>query len=157
MTSLHLLQTAMVFAMPITAYSLIVYAGYLGILVGMWTRRAEVVFVSIVAFVMVIGLCDAPYLALGLVPGQTVARLGAIRMMMLARPFVYAAAAFAIATLVAAARAAWLGAPKRSRYAAAAALGVIACTIVRIVPDYFRAETDRAIEETRQFAPDAEG
>ena len=42
----HMLRTVMSFAMPITAYSIFVYAGYLGMIAGVFSRRAEVVFVS---------------------------------------------------------------------------------------------------------------
>jgi hypothetical protein len=156
-TPVKLLQTVMAYAMPITAYAPIVYAGYFGILTGAWTRRAELIFISLVGLVLLVGLADAPYLAFGLAPSQTVARLGAMRMMLLARPFVFAAAAFALSILYAHARAAWLRSPRRSRLVAAAALGVVALPLVRVLPEYWRAETDRAYQESRQVAPDPFG
>jgi hypothetical protein len=156
-TGIHMLQMLMLFAMPITAYSFLVYAGYLGILFGMWTRRADVIFVTIVGLVFLVGLCDAPYLSLGLAPGPSVARLGAVRMMLLVRPFIYAAAAFAICALAGRARAAWAGAPRSRTLIAAAVLGVIGGSVGRYVPEYWRAETQRAVDESRQFAPDPEG
>src|SRR5690606_10519204 len=72
----RLLQLVGQFAMPITSYSFIVYSGYLGTLFGMWTRRADVIFIAVVVLVMMLGLCDGPYLALGLAPSKAVARLG---------------------------------------------------------------------------------
>lgn len=153
-TAVHLLQLIMQHAMPMTAYSLIVYASYLGMLFGPWTARAEVIFISIVGLEMMLGLCDATYLALGLVPGKAVARLGAIRMMMLARPFVFAGAAWVIGTLLAAVRPAWSAAPWRRRRIAAAVLGVMALTAARVVPDYWAAESGRAESEASHFAAD---
>ena len=155
--STKLLHTLLAFAMPISAYTLVVMAGYLGILTGMWTRRAEVIFIALVGLVMLVGLGESPYLAFGLVPSKSVARLGAIRMMLLARPFVFAMAAFAIAQLVATARGAWRGAPRRSRLVAAAVLGIMACSLCRVVPAFWRDETQRAVGEAQQFAPDPAG
>jgi hypothetical protein len=152
-----LLHTLFAFAMPISAYSLVVFAGYLGILTGMWTRRAEVIFIALVGLVMLVGLADTPYLAFGFAPSKSIARLGAIRMMLLARPFVFAIAAFTIAQLVRMARASWVGAPRRSRLVAAAVLGVMACSFCRIVPAFWREETQRAVSEAQQFAPDPLG
>ena len=153
-TAVHLLQMIMQYAMPMTAYSLIVYASYLGMLFGPWTARADIIFVSIVGLEMMLGLCDATYLALGLAPGKTVARLGAIRMMMLARPFVFAGAAWVIGTLLGAVRPAWSAAPWRRRRIAAAALGVMALTAARVAPDYWAAESARAESEASHVAAD---
>jgi hypothetical protein len=150
-------QTLVGVAMPITAYAIVVFAGYLGILSGMWSRRAEVIFVALVGLVMMVGLADAPYLAFGLAPSKAVARLGAIRMMLLVRPFIFAIAAFAVRELFVRARAAWSGAPQRSRLVAAALLAVMAAAVGRVAPDYWRAETQRAVSEAEQFAPDPAG
>lgn len=152
-----LLQMLGQFAMPITSYSFIVYSGQLGALFGMWTRRADIIFVAVVVLVMMIGLADGAYLALGLAPSQTIARLGAIRMMLLVRPFVFAACAFVLHTLARRAREAWLPAPSRQRLVAAALLGIMVGTAARIVPEWWTAESDRALGEANQFAPDLEG
>jgi hypothetical protein len=156
-SAVQLLQLVMRHAMPITAYSPIVYAGYLAIVVGPWTRRAEVVFVAIVGLVLMLGLCDSIYVALGLAPGKSVARLGAIRLMLLVRPFLFAGAAFVIAALVAGAHARWGTATRTQRSIAAALLGVIAGTLVRVVPMYWSAETDRAVAEASRVVPDLDG
>lgn len=153
----HVLQLIMQHAMPMTAYSLFVYASYLGMLIGPWTRRAEVIFVSVVGLVFMLGLTDEIYLALGLTPGKTVARLGAIRMMLLVRPFVFAGAAFVIGALVAHVRAAWRTAPGRQRWVAAALLGIMLGTFARVVPEYYGSESDRAVGEANKFAPDSAG
>jgi hypothetical protein len=152
-----LLQLVGQFAMPITSYSFIVYSGHLGSLLGMWTRRADMIFVAVVVIVMMTGLADGVYLSLGLAPSQSVARLGAIRMMMLVRPFVFAAAAFTLHALVSRAHAGWIGAPVRQRLVAAALLGILLGTTARILPAWWTAESDRALGEANQFAPDLEG
>lgn len=153
----RLFQLVGQFAMPITSYSFVVYSGYLGSLFGMWTRRADTIFIAIVVFVMVVGLADGPYLALGLAPSKAVARLGAIRMMLLVRPFVFAACAFSLSTLVRHAKSAWSAAPARQRVVAAAVLGIMLGSFGRVIPEYWSAETERALDEAHQFAPDLEG
>ena len=153
----RLLQLVGQFAMPITSYAFIVYSGYLGTLFGMWTRRADVIFIAIVVLAMMLGLCDGPYLALGLAPSKAVARLGAIRMMLLVRPFVFAACAFTLHALARRARDAWPLAPARQRLVAAALLGIMVGSVARVVPEYWTAESDRALGEANQFAPDLEG
>jgi hypothetical protein len=147
----------MAFAMPITVFSWLVYAGYFGIVAGMWVRRGKVIFVAVVGLVLMLGLCNAPYLALGFEPGLTVARLGAIRMMLLVRPFMFAAAAYTFTVLGGRAKAAWQGAPRRKVLVGAALAGVVLGSLVRVLPEYWRTETDRVIEEARQFAPDPAG
>ncbi len=154
-TGREVLETVMTTAFPITSYSAVIYAGYLGTLAGVVSRKAEVVFISVVALALVIGLCDAPYAALGLFPGMTVARLGAIRLMLVARPFLYAAAAYVLAVLYRRAREAWRDAPPRHRTAVAALLGVVAAGLVRIGPSYWQEEGDRASNDAHWVAPDS--
>jgi hypothetical protein len=156
-TADKLLQLVGQYAMPITSYSFIVYSGYLGTLLGMWTRRADVIFIAIVVLVMMLGLADGPYLALGLAPSKAVARLGAIRMMLLVRPFIFAACAFTIHTLVRRARESWIGAAERQRVIAAVILGIMVGSASRVIPEYWTAESDRALGEANQYAPDLEG
>ena len=154
-TGAKLLQTVIAVALPISSYSAVIYAGYLGTLAGVFSRKAEVVFISVVALALVIGLCDAPYAALGLLPGMTVARLGAVRLMLVARPFLYAAAAYLVVVLYGRARDAWRDAPQRQRIAVAALLGIVAAGLVRIGPSYWHDEGDRAYTDTRWLAPNA--
>jgi hypothetical protein len=156
-TSDKLLQLVGQYAMPITSYSFIVYSGYLGTLFGMWIRRADVVFIAIVVLVMILGLADGPYLALGLAPSKAVARLGAIRMMLLVRPFIFAAAAFAIHMFVRRARESWLGAPERQRVIGAVILAIMLGSFARVLPVFWKTEQERAIGESTQYATDLEG
>jgi hypothetical protein len=116
-----------------------------------------VIFIAIVVLVMMLGLADGPYLALGLAPSKALARLGAIRMMLLVRPFIFAAAAFMLHTLVGHARAPWIAAGERPRVIAAVLLGIMLGSLSRVLPEYWRAESDRAQLESSQFAPDLEG
>ncbi len=150
----EVLETLIATAMPITSYAAIIYAGYLGTLVGVFSRRAEVVFISVVALALLIGLSDAPYAALGLFPGMTVARLGAIRLMLVERPFLYAAAAYIVAMIYGRARDAWRDAPARQRIAVAALLGVVVGGLVRVGPSYWHEESDRANTDAHWLPPD---
>jgi hypothetical protein len=153
----QLLRTVMSFAMPITAYSIFVYAGYIGMIVGVFSRRAEVVFVSLVAFVLMLGICELPYMSLGLVPGPETGRLGTIRMMLLARPFIFVAAASLLSLVGAQLVASLRASPARQRAVAAALLGVIGGVALRVLPVYWREEAQRAYETTQAFAPDPAG
>lgn len=142
---------------PRTAFAMLTYAGYLGILAGLWSRRAAVVFVAATALVLLVGLCESPYLALDLAPGRMVARLAAERLAQLARPFVAAAGAYAIAVLAAQAAAAWRGASPRRRWVAAALIGVMAGAAAREAPALWHSAAARAERETQVFAADPEG
>lgn len=153
----HMLRTVMSFAMPLTAYSLFVYAGYIGMIVGLFSRRSEVVFVSLVAFVLMLGVCELPYMSLGLVPGQETGRLGAIRMMLLARPFIFVAAASLLSLVGAQIAVSLRAGPARQRAVAAALLGVLGGVALRVAPVYWREESQRAYETTQGFAPDPAG
>ena len=89
----HMLQTAW----PVTAFAMLGYAGYFGIIAGLWSRKARVVYLSAASLVLLVGLCDAPYLALDIAPGQGISRLGTERLGQLARPLLHACGAYAIA------------------------------------------------------------
>jgi hypothetical protein len=78
-------------------------------------------------------------------------------MMLLVRPFIFAAAAFTLHTLVRRARDAWVGATDRRRIIAAAILGIMIGSVSRVIPEYWTAESDRALAEANNFAPDLEG
>ncbi|HSR95910.1 MAG TPA: hypothetical protein VLM79_02515, partial [Kofleriaceae bacterium] len=130
----RLIEELLAYPSPVTAFAAFEYVGYLGIAAALWSRRAAPVFVAASGFVLLLGLCDAPYLALGLAPGMGVARLGTERLAQLARPFVWAASAYGLALVVAQVRAAWHGATQRRRWIAAAVLGVIGGATVRALP-----------------------
>jgi hypothetical protein len=157
LSGVELLQALASATMPATAYAIVTCTGLVGAALGAFARRAEVAFVAAVVVVMIVAIADAPYLALGVAPGQAVARLGAWRMLALVRPFVYAAAAFALAELYARARVRWIDAPPRARTIAAAALGMIALVALRVAPELWSAEGDRAFATTNRSAPDPHG
>ena len=70
----RLLEDLLQWPSPVTAFAMLGYAGFFGIIAGLWSRQARTVYVAAVALVLMVGLCDAPYLALDLAPGQGVAR-----------------------------------------------------------------------------------
>ena len=141
------LHTVLKMAMPISAYALLVYAGYIGIVAGVLSRRAEVIFIAASALVLLLGICELPYF--GVMPGPTTARLGAMRMMMLARPLVFASAAclFALVGSQLYVR----------RRVVGAVLGIAAGVGLRVLPVFWRDEAQRAYEQTQAFAPDPQG
>lgn len=153
----RLLEDLLASPSPVTSYAMLTYAGYFGILAGLWSRRAAVVFVSASALILLIGLCDAPYLAFDLAPGQGVARLGTERLAQLARPFVAAIGAYGISMFVVSAVRAWQGAPTRQRLIAAALIGVMTGAMVRVVPAIWWNSVDRATSDTRVIAADPAG
>lgn len=153
----RLLEDILIYPSPVTAFAVIEYAGYLGILVALWSRRARPVFVAASAFVLLLGLSDAPYLGLGLAPGLGVARLGTERLAQLARPFVWAAGAYGLAILAGHARAVWRTGAHRHRWVAAALLGLIGAATLRALPAFWGSISDRAANEARVFAPDPLG
>jgi hypothetical protein len=142
---------------PVTAYAMLVYAGYFGILAGLWSRRAPIVFCAAAALVLLVGLCDAPYLAFDLAPGQAVARLGTERLAQLARPFVAACGAFAIAIFAREAIRGWRAASRRRQAIAVAVAAMLAAGMLRVVPSVWSAASSRAYGETRLYAPDPAG
>ena len=156
-TPARLLEDLLLFPSPVTAFAAFEYAGYLGLVAALWSRRARPVFVGATAFVLLLGLCDAPYLALDLAPGMGVARLGTERLAQLARPFVWAASGYGLAIFWSHAAAAWRGAPERRRWIAAAVLGVVGGATLRTVPALWTSIADRAANEAEVFAADPAG
>lgn len=142
---------------PVTAFALLGYAGYAGIVAGLWSRRAPIIFVAASALVLLVGLCDLPYLALDLAPGQGIARLGTERLAQLARPFVAAAGAYAIALAVAQIARGWQAAPPARRWIAAGVAGVLTAALLGALPPVWRAATNRAYSTSQVIAEDPAG
>lgn len=138
---------------PQTDYALVVYAGFLGILAGLWSRRAAPVFIAAAGLLTLLGLCDAPYLGLDLAPGTSVARLGAERFFQLSRPFVFVAAAYLLGHVGHHAVAAWRHADRPSRLIAGAALGVLLAFGLRAGCSLGHAVSERAVATARSGAP----
>lgn len=156
-TPARLLEDLLAAPSPVTAFAMLSYAGYFGILAGLWSRRAGAIYVAATALVLLVGLCDAPYLALDLAPGLGVARLGTERLAQLARPFVAAAGAYGIAIFLGQARAGWRVATRGRRLVAAAVIGVMAGALARTVPVLWDSASARAAGESRVLAADPEG
>ena len=156
-TPAQLLENLLQAPSPTTAFAMVTYAGYFGILAGLWSRRAAVVYVSAVSIVLLVGLCDAPYLGFDLAPGQGIARLGTERLAALARPFIAAAAAYGISIFIGHAMASWRGATARQKIVAAAVIGVLAGSVIRVIPAVWRSASGRAYSETQVLAADPFG
>ena len=142
---------------PVTAFAMLGYAGYFGLIAGLWSRKAATVFISASALVLLVGLCDATYLAFDLAPGPGVARLGTERLAQLARPFVMAAGAYGISLFIEAAMRGWKRAGRNRRLIAAAVIGIMAGAVVRVAPAMYSDAALRASSEARAYPPDPEG
>jgi hypothetical protein len=156
-TPARLLEDLLAAPSPVTAFAMLGYAGYFGILAGLWSRRASAVYVAATALVLLVGLCDLPYLALDLAPGMAVARLGTERLAQLARPFVAAAGAYGIWVFAGQVIAGWRGASRQRRLIAAAVIGVLAGALGRTVPVLWESASARAFGESRVLAGDPAG
>jgi hypothetical protein len=137
---------------PTSAFAMLSYAGYFGILAGLWSRRANVVFVAAMALVLLVGLCDAPYLALDLAPGKSVARLGTERLAALARPMLSACGAYAIALFAREAMRGWSAVSERRKAIAAAIATMLAVALVRTIPSVWSSAANRAYDDSRVIA-----
>lgn len=142
---------------PVTAFGMLGYAGYFGIIAGLWSRRARPVYVCATALVLLVGLCDAAYLAFDLAPGLGVARLGTERLAQLARPFIAAAGAYGISIFLGQVIAGWRGASRNRKLIAAAVIGILTGALVRALPTAWESMAARARGESQQIAPDPEG
>lgn len=91
---------------PWSSLPIVIIGGTVGLLIGLWTRRAVPILAGATGVVLLLLATDAPYLLLDLAPSQAVARLGATRLMALVRPWSFVGAALVLALLwhVAAAR-----------------------------------------------------
>ncbi|MBA2541400.1 MAG: hypothetical protein H0V17_17295 [Deltaproteobacteria bacterium] len=156
-TPARLLEDLLASPSPITAYAMLAYAGYFGIIAGLWSRKAPIVYLSTITLVLLVGLCDAPYLAFDVAPGHGVARIGTERLAQIARPFLAAVGAYGIAIFVRAAIASWRDAKPTQRMIAAALIGVFSLIVLRVLPTFWRSASARAYSETQVIAPDPFG
>ncbi|HWU91336.1 MAG TPA: hypothetical protein VN253_28915, partial [Kofleriaceae bacterium] len=156
-TPARLLEDLLAWPSPVTAFAMLGYAGYFGILAGLWSRRAGPVYVAATALVLLVGLCDAAYLAFDLAPGQGIARLGTERLAQLARPFVAAAGAYGISVFVGQVLAGWRGASRERKLVAAAVIGVMSGALCRALPSLWASASGRAYNESQVLAADPQG
>ncbi|MEJ7601537.1 MAG: hypothetical protein WKG01_26770 [Kofleriaceae bacterium] len=153
----RLLEDLLQWPSPVTAFAMLGYAGFFGIIAGLWSRQARMVYLAAVSLVLMVGLCDAPYLALDLAPGLGVARLGTERLAQLARPFIAACGAYAIWIFIRHAIESWRGAKPTQRLVAAAVIGVMTASVARVIPALWRSTSTRAYNESQVLAPDPLG
>jgi hypothetical protein len=118
---------------PWSSLPIVIIGGTVGLLIGLWTRRALPVLAGATGTVLLLLATDAPYLLLDLAPSQTVARLGATRLMALVRPWSFVGAALVLALLWHAAAARRARAPLTGgrRTAAIVAAGLLLATLAR--------------------------
>ena len=152
-----LLEDLLAAPSPVTSFAMLGYAGYFGLIAGLWSRKAATVFISASALVLLVGLCDAPFLAFDLAPGPGIARLGTERLAQLARPFVMAAGAYGISIFVASALRAWKGAPTSRRLIAAGLIGIMCGAMLRAAPAMWWNAALRASSEARAYPADHQG
>ena len=153
----RLLEDLLAHPAPASTFAMVSYAGYFGIIAGLWSRKAPIVYLSAITLVLLVGLCEMPYLAFDLAPGQGVARLGAERLPQIARPFLGAIAAYGIAIVVRAAIASWRDARPTQKLVAAGVIGVLSLTTFRVLPAFWRSISTKAYNETLVFAADPGG
>jgi hypothetical protein len=156
-TPSKLLEDLLLSPSPVTAFAMLTYAGYFGLIAGLWSRKAQVVFVSAISLVLLVGLCDVAYLGFDLAPGPGVARLGTERLMQIARPFVMAASAYGISIFAGSALRAWRGATRNRRLIAAAVIGVMTGLMLRNAPSMWWTAASRASAQARAYPPDHAG
>lgn len=152
-----LLEDLLAAPSPVTSFAMLGYAGYFGLIAGMWSRKASAVFISVTALVLLVGLCDATFLAFDLAPGPGIARLGTERLAQLARPFVMAAGAYGISIFVGTALRAWKGASTNRRLIAAGLIGILCAAMLRAAPAMWWNAALRASSEARAYPADHRG
>jgi hypothetical protein len=132
----------------------LIVVGYVGIVVGLLSRRAAPTLVACHAAVALSGLVDQFYFLLDLLPSLETARLHTSRLESIAKPAVYVCAAYLLALVFARAARGWSG---KERYLATAVVAVLAFPLVRSGVGYFGDLTHELAAETHPDVPDAAG
>ncbi len=140
---------------PSSSFAAVMMLGVLGLVLAFWSRRSAPVFVATVGLLAIVLLSDRLYNAFELAPSPATVRLGIERFSSMARPFVLAAAGYALATCWAAARRHWYDAVGWRRAVAHAAVGVLVLGVGRTVLLTIGDQAGRAAAEARVLAPDA--
>ena len=147
-------QQALSQAVPETSVGPLVYAGGLGVLVGVLSRRAAPTLLACFAAVVMAGIFDQVYTLLDLVPSLETSRFQMVRLPAAAKASIYACGVYLVDTALAKVR---LEAAGRSRHLVGALLAVAAVCLVRGGHAYF----NRIANEIRSLAflevPDSEG
>ncbi len=144
-------------AWPTTTFALLTCTGLLGIVVGLWSRRAVPVFLAVTTMALLLGTSDVPWLATDLAPGPGVARLGSVRLVALARPFLAMCAALGFGVIAIHAIAGWRRTTRSRQLVAAAVCGLLGGIALRELPPWWEEISARAFATTRTHAPDPAG
>jgi hypothetical protein len=141
---------------PGSNFAIVMMLGVVGLVVALWSRRASLVFVASFGMLAIVLLSNRLYSAFELTPSPTVVRLGVERFASIARPMVLVAAAYMISLLWNHVRTQWRGASGWRVVAADAMMGIMTLAVARHGIDCVHGKIDRAVDEAKQFAPDAD-
>jgi hypothetical protein len=130
---------------PETTMAPLVYAGYVGVLVGALSRKARPTLVACFAAILLAGLIDQLYLLLRLVPSLEMARVQSVRLASVAKVGIYVCGAYLMDTALRAVRSAHSA---RTSLALGALLVLAGAAVTRAGLPFF----DRHAVELRSFA-----
>lgn len=139
---------------PSSSFASVMMLGVAGLVIALWSRRSAAVFVATIGLGAIVLLSDRVYNAFELAPSPTTVRLGIERFTSIARPFVLAGAAFALAAGVGLVRRRWRGATGWRLAVAHALLAVVVLGFGRQALATLGDRASRAAEEARVLAPD---
>ncbi|MBP9086038.1 MAG: hypothetical protein KBG15_07965 [Kofleriaceae bacterium] len=151
----QIFQSLIAGPVPSSSFAAVMMLGVLGLVLAFWSRRSAPVFVATVGLLAIVLLSDRVYNAFELAPSPTTVRLGIERFSSMARPFVLAAAGYALAMCWAAARRHWRDALGWQGVVAHAVVGVLVLGVGRMVLITIGDKAGRAADEARVLAPDA--
>jgi hypothetical protein len=141
-------------AVPEATLEGLVYAGYVGVLVALVSRRAAPTLIASFAAILMAGLFDQLYTLLDLIPSLSTARFQMVRLPSSAKPAIYICGVYLVDSALARAR---IGrgesssispARERSRAVLGALLALATFALVRCVAPYF----DRLSQDVRWLA-----
>lgn len=141
-------------SVPEATFEPFVYAGYAGVAVGLWSRRAGPTLLACHAALLFAGLFDQLYLVLHLLPSLDVSRLQVVRFASCAKVSIYVLGAYALASLF---RGALPRALATRRVAAGALTAVLAFPLCRGGLEYATDLTAELARLAHPDVPDADG
>jgi len=139
---------------PQATFAPLVYVAYVGMLVGLLSRRAAPTLVACYATILLSGLIDQLYLVLHLAPSLETARMQVSRFGSMTKASVYVSAAFLLAGTWARVAPLWHG---RARYLGAAILAVLAFPFARGAVAYTSVLNRELAAQAHPDVPDAAG
>ena len=133
----QLLEELLAWSHPPGLFVGMVYAGYVGLVLLMWSRGARRMFVGALGVILLLGFIDTPYVQFDLAPSQAAARIGTDRFHALARPLVFIAAGYLLALVASQIRAAWTTTKPRERAILGGVLGIVVALGLRAVVPFW--------------------